>query len=213
MTCIIGSGGKTSFLRYLSERLPGTVILTTTTHMFPFQGIPLLNTARDRKGLPGKIRDSLGQNKAVCLGNLLPEGKLSSPSDAIPLEELLSLADYVLVEADGSRQLPLKAHRETEPVIPPCASLTIGIAGASGIGRPLREVCHCPGIFAALAMMKEDQTVQPEHIARVLNREDLADLYLVNQTDALADPRQALKLCALIRKKAFAGSLRTGSFL
>ena len=42
---VIGSGGKTTFLRYLSARLPGTVILTTSTHIRPFPDIPLIDTA------------------------------------------------------------------------------------------------------------------------------------------------------------------------
>ena len=32
VTAVIGSGGKTTLLRTLSRELPGTVILTTTTH-------------------------------------------------------------------------------------------------------------------------------------------------------------------------------------
>ena len=43
---VIGSGGKTSFLRYLSKRLPGTVILTTSTHIFPFPEFPLVDVAQ-----------------------------------------------------------------------------------------------------------------------------------------------------------------------
>ena len=33
VTSVIGSGGKTSFLRYFAEKLNGSVILTTSTHL------------------------------------------------------------------------------------------------------------------------------------------------------------------------------------
>ena len=44
---VIGSGGKTTLLRRLAQRLPGTVILTTSTHMFPFPDLPLVETGRE----------------------------------------------------------------------------------------------------------------------------------------------------------------------
>ena len=44
---VIGSGGKTTFLRWLSARLDGTVILTTSTKILPFGDIPLVAAAPD----------------------------------------------------------------------------------------------------------------------------------------------------------------------
>ena len=45
VTAVIGSGGKTTLLRTLSRELPGTVILTTTTHILPFEGVPRMRYA------------------------------------------------------------------------------------------------------------------------------------------------------------------------
>ena len=36
ITSIIGSGGKTALMERLARELPGSVILCTTTHIFPF---------------------------------------------------------------------------------------------------------------------------------------------------------------------------------
>ena len=44
---VIGSGGKTTLLSVLSRRLPGRVILTTSTHIYPFPGIPLAQTPEE----------------------------------------------------------------------------------------------------------------------------------------------------------------------
>ena len=205
---VIGSGGKTTFLRWLSERLSGTVILTTSTHIRPFPEIPLVNASpENREQVLSELRAALARSRVVCLGNPEPSGKLADPSPVVPFETLLDEADHVLVEADGAKGLPLKAHRPWEPVIPGCSDLTVCLVGASGIGKPVSEACHCPDLFASLAGITPDRIVRPEHIAAVLNRENPADCYLVNQVDTLPDPEEAVRLCDLINKDAFLCSL------
>jgi hypothetical protein len=108
VTAVIGSGGKTSLLRRLAEELPGTVLLCTTTHIRPFEEYPLLTAPT-----PEDIRKALTAYRVLCLGTPCENGKLTAPS--LSVETLATLSDYVLVEADGSRQLPLKAHEAHEP--------------------------------------------------------------------------------------------------
>ena len=72
---VIGSGGKTTLLRYLSDHLSGSVILTTSTHIFPFPGIPLVetgeeNTPANRDRILAGIRAALARSRTVCLGRL-----------------------------------------------------------------------------------------------------------------------------------------------
>jgi len=205
---VVGSGGKTSFLRYLSDRLPGTVILTTTTHIWPFTGIPLVDVSgtAPEQALCG-IRSAFAENRTICLGKTEPTGKLADPFTVIPFEDLLPEADHILVEADGAAGRPLKAHRPWEPVIPPCSDLTVCLVGASGLGKPVSEACHCPELFASLAGISQDMPVSADHVAAVLNREALADCYLVNQVDTLPDPECARRLCRLISRDAFTCSL------
>ena len=57
VTAVIGSGGKTTLLRTLSRELPGTVILTTTTHILPFEGVPLLTAPTE-----DEVRAALSAN-------------------------------------------------------------------------------------------------------------------------------------------------------
>ena len=194
---VIGSGGKTTLLRHLSRRLPGTVILTTSTHIYPFPDLPLVTDLTE-----DAVRMALAQSRVICLGKPQPSGKLADPSGEISFDMLKAMADHVLVEADGSAGRPLKAHRPWEPVIPGCSDLTVCVIGASGIGRPAAEVCHCPERFCALAGTFPDAPVQVEHIASAVNREGLAGWVLVNQTDALLDPSLARRLCDLIRAPA-----------
>ena len=209
---VIGSGGKTTLLRYLSGRLPGTVILTTSTHIYPFPGIPLVETGEEDSGkspdrILAEIREAQSRSRVICLGQPEPSGKLASPADIVPFELLLPEADHVLIEADGAAGRPLKAHRPWEPVIPACSAMTVCVVGASGIGKPVSQACHCPELFASLAGISPGSLVEPEHIAAVVNRENLADCVLVNQADTQPDPETVRRLCALISRDAFPCSL------
>ena len=205
---VIGSGGKTTFLRYLSLRLSGTVILTTSTHIWPFPDIALVKVSPESpEQALIDLRSALSRCRVVCLGKPEPSGKLTDPAPAVSFEALLAEADHIIVEADGAKGFPLKAHRPWEPVIPACSGLTVCLVGASGIGKPVAEACHCPALFSSLAGITPDRIADPEHIAAVLNRESLADCYLVNQVDTLQDPAQARCLCNLINKDAFPCSL------
>ena len=209
---VIGSGGKTTLLRYLAGRLPGTVILTTSTHIYPFPGIPLVETGEKDSGkspdrILAEIREALSRSRVICLGRPEPSGKLASPADIVPFELLLPEADHVLIEADGAAGRPLKAHRPWEPVIPACSAMTVCVVGASGIGKPVSQACHCPELFASLAGISPGSLVEPEHIAAVVNRENLEDCVLVNQADTQPDPETVRRLCALISRDAFPCSL------
>ena len=205
---VIGSGGKTTLLRYLSKRIPGRVILTTSTHIFPFPDMPLVDTADgDRERALRQLRSALSSSRVACLGHCLPSGKLSSPSEVIAFEALAGEADAIIVEADGAAGRPLKAHRPWEPVIPACTTMTICVIGASGLGRPASQVCHCPELFAELAGISPDDMVEAAHVAKVVNREGLADCCLVNQIDVLPNPETARRLCELIQMDAYPCSL------
>ena len=128
ITAVIGSGGKTSLLGRLAEEVPGTVILCTTTHIRPFPAYPLLT-----EPTPEIVRQALANSRVLCLGTPCENNKLTAP--ALPLDVLAGLADYVLVEADGSRQLPLKAHGPQEPVIPGPSAWQAPPASAGPSGR------------------------------------------------------------------------------
>src|SRR5699024_1240057 len=114
LTAVVGSGGKTSLIAALARELPGTVIVATSTHIFPAAGLPLV-TERVAK-LP---------SPNICMGTPTGEGKLTAPMQ--PWAELIALADYVLLEADGSKRLPLKAHLPHEPLIPAEANQVISV--------------------------------------------------------------------------------------
>ncbi|MFR7894749.1 MAG: selenium cofactor biosynthesis protein YqeC [Dysosmobacter sp.] len=123
-------------------------------------------------------------HRVLCLGTPCENSKLTAPS--LSVETLATLSDYVLVEADGSRQLPLKAHEAHEPVIPAVSRQVICVVGASGFGKPIRESVHRPERFCALTGAAASDPVTPEQAAKAILAERLCDTMFLNQIDTEA---------------------------
>lgn len=182
LTAVIGSGGKTTLIRRLAEELKGdgfTVIVTTSTKILIPSYCPLVCDAG--RGGAGVIRDILEREGIAAVGRPFAAEaglvKLDSPGDVF--EQLTGLADYVLVEADGSKHLPIKAHAKHEPVIPSCAGRVIQVVGIGGVGRKVSEAVHRPQVFTELTGLGPDETVTAEAVAEVINREALCDLVYI----------------------------------
>ena len=203
ITAVIGSGGKTSLLGRLAEEVPGTVILCTTTHIRPFPAYPLLT-----EPTPEIVRQALANSRVLCLGTPCENNKLTAP--ALPLDVLAGLADYVLVEADGSAGRPFKAHADWEPVLPEERQATVLVMGADGFGKPISRMAHRPELYARLAGATEDQEVTPELAARVVRLEGLHDRVFLNQVDRAEEWPLARRLAAALDCPVTAGTLREG---
>ncbi|MBQ6521298.1 MAG: putative selenium-dependent hydroxylase accessory protein YqeC [Atopobiaceae bacterium] len=196
ITAVIGSGGKTTLLERLAEELQGTVVLATSTRILPFPGIPTASCPP----LPERVS---------CVGEPVDGGKLAAPTCGF--EILSAAADHVVVEADGSRGLPLKAHAPWEPVIPEGSAQTILVVGASGFGRPVGSVVHRPEIFCALTGCTPDDAATPELVARAIRSEALAGRLLINQADTPELMRLARELGERVGLPYWAGSLQAGA--
>lgn len=186
ITALIGGGGKTSTMFALAEELKGSgsVIVCTSTHILRPPQYPFFERL-DRKLQYGEI---------VSIGTV--EGmKLSAPAQ--PFSELVGLADYVLVEADGSKQLPLKAHAPHEPVIPQETKTVLAVVGIEAIGQPIRTAAHRPSLYVALAGTSEDAPVTAEMIHRVLMTYPRFDGVVINKADDAARIAEAETLAAL----------------
>lgn len=204
VTAIIGGGGKTTLCQVLARELAqaGMVLFCTTTKIFPTKSMVCLkDPSRD------ELAYALTKHKLVCAGSFLPEtGKLGALP--IPMKELMQMADYVIVEADGAKHLPLKAHLDFEPVIPPEANQTIYVVGASGFGRPVRQAAHRWERYAALVGVTPDTPVTPEMVARVLRREGGFDQVLVNQIETAYQKNCAVALAEQLPCPVWYGALQ-----
>lgn len=199
LTAIIGSGGKTSLMYTLAEELRplGTVLVTTTTHILPPEQYTVVNDAP-------ALAAALSREGVVCAGTMTPEGKLAAPS----FGGWQQAADFVLVEADGSKRLPAKAHESWEPVLPETRKRTVCVLGASCFGQPISAAAHRPARYAALAGATESAPITPAIAARVLAAEGGFDVLYVNQIDGDIPPETLKPLAEILDCPIVAGSLR-----
>ena len=101
---------------------------------------PVRHSCSDLLSSIDKLLDEDGPVMVVSPDPVRP-GKVAAPSDDI-LDYLYQAADVVLIEADGSRGLPLKWPAPWEPVIPECTDITICVTGLTSLGRPVSEVMY-----------------------------------------------------------------------
>ena len=203
LTAIIGGGGKTTLLYALAREASkhARVIVCTTTHIFPPAHLPCLTD-----GSVESVRQALEKTRCVCVGTKNELGKFSAPK--ILFSELLELAEYVFVEADGSKHRPLKAHADYEPVIPPEANQTILVLGVSGLGKPIVRAAHRPALYAQKLGVPENTIVTPELAARLLNLEALHTRVLVNQAETKEELALARELAGFLSCPVAAGALQ-----
>jgi molybdenum cofactor cytidylyltransferase len=164
-----GAGGKTTAIFQLARELKGPVIVTATTHLGGWQislaDHHIIAESMDEVGahefngvtlITGSIKDDRTEpiNKSI-LAWLREDSKRHN----IPL----------LIEADGSRQKPLKAPAEHEPAIPEFVELVVAIAGLNGLGKQLNEEnVHRPEVFGKLANRQKDTAITSEDVVKVL---------------------------------------------
>ena len=133
---LVGAGGKTTLLYALAAYYGAQgkkVIVTTTTHIRRPQELPVA-------GDEAELRELLREHGVAAAGRDAPEEKLTA-SEKMTVSRYQSLADVVLVEADGAKRLPCKVPKEWEPVLPEESEIVIGVMGLHALGRPLEEVC------------------------------------------------------------------------
>ena len=154
------------------------------------------------------------QNPILCLGTLETNGKLSP--FPLPFSAIEQMADFVLVEADGSKRLPGKAHGRNEPEIPKESQRTVLVFGASALHKPISEVIHRVEIFQNFftPSLTPDTLLTKELLLQAFRKEKLGDCLFVNQLDCLTK-KEAEELLLFLQnglgKMVCGGSLKEGS--
>ncbi len=186
---VIGAGGKTTAMKLLSsQNRHRSVLVTTTTHILPFEETDCRVCLTDPTA--EELINALCVPGIVCAGASAREGKLGM----LPPEVLragIAKADLVIYEGDGAHLRPLKLHRETEPVILPETTHCLVVAGLSALGRPVGETVHRYGLNPD---WKPDRTVTVEELRYCVQETIAASGFprprvFFNQKDTLKDFR------------------------
>jgi probable selenium-dependent hydroxylase accessory protein YqeC len=128
----VGAGGKTSYAEYIAARAVEKrtrVIITTTTKIWAREPFATL----DRGPWQGR-----NDGQFLRVGKSVENGKLTglTPDD---VKTVGKDYDLVLIEADGSRSMPLKYPASFEPVIPGFTDLTVVVAGLDALSGAIAD--------------------------------------------------------------------------
>ena len=157
---IIGAGGKTSLMFRLAKELADSgkkVLTTTTTKMFmplPAQS-PFTIIDSSIEDIIKKSASRLKRFLHFSAGQKYdPEtGKLQGFAlDSIDQLWQAGLFDWIIVEADGARQKPLKATASHEPVVPKVTTHLILVTGLDALGKPFNETMDEKSMAACIAI-------------------------------------------------------------
>ena len=175
LVAFVGAGGKTSLLLHLARELEAegrAVLVTTTTHLADpgaeGASAALIVFRRDLEHPAGPEEPAGPEPRpgvTLLVTRLADEpGKLKGihPSRVAALKRTWGL---VLVEADGSRRLPIKAPASFEPAVPEGTDLVVGVVGLDALGRPMDErTVHRPERFAAVTGCAAGAPIGWDHV-------------------------------------------------
>lgn len=177
---VVGAGGKTTLMERLAREIlvrGETVLITTTTKIMMPRG-----ERPERVVISGQSGEVLELAKDL----LSASGRLTAASAYLPSQDKLvgfgaaqieeleqgNLFDWILVEADGARRLPLKAPAPHEPVVPSSSRWVVAVVGLDAIGRPLTdEWVFRSRLFAEITGLTPGAAITEESVAAALVHE------------------------------------------
>ena len=166
LVSLVGGGGKSGALRILASEATGGggpdpgagVLATTTTAMFlsQLQAVGPVLMGPELGGLLTALPRALAAGGPLAAARDLGDnGKVTG----LPVEWVdevwdAGVAGLVLVEADGSRSLSLKAFGPREPQVPDRTTVIVQVAGLDVLGAPL-DGAHVHRVESLMAALSE----------------------------------------------------------
>lgn len=200
---IIGSGGKTNLLNYLAQKYAAEkVLVATTTKM----RMPEKN---EYDQIYFSEFDQLGKKNGISFAARVTsdEEKVTFPSDPAVRASFANF-DQVFLEADGSKQLPLKAWADFEPVILPETTVTIGVLPIKALHKKINTTTvHRLPLFLEWLSVVAEEEISLKLLAEIVIQEKglfyLAqgiEILFINQVDTKDDLENAQQLAEEINQ-------------
>ena len=172
LVSLVGGGGKTTMLFALGNGLASQgrrVVLTTTTKMSRDQALSAPTVCWSAS----EVSASLGKPGPLMLVGDIDDHKISgAPPEVVDHLFETSDADYIIVEADGSRGKPLKAPGPNEPVVPSLCTTVVILIGIDAVGRRLDAVAHRVEAARRFTGLEPDAVVTPRDCVDILMHPD-----------------------------------------
>lgn len=195
---IVGSGGKTTLMNYFANFFSKKykVICTTTTHILKPEKYVDISLSNESYHL------NMKKYPYLTIGKLDDLRKLSIPNDD-NIKWARNNSDIFIYEADGSRRLPLKFPKKTEPVILENTDIIFVVVGLSSLDKKIKDVCYN---YNDIEDFNDRRIVDEELIAFIIKNgfiyNDKLDckklVILLNQADNDKLIYRAQKICNMI---------------
>lgn len=210
VVAFVGAGGKSGAILTVCEGLLQAgmkVLVAPTTKMLLGEAdrIGPLVASEDADRLQKKAENALSEAPAVVAGSGMISKNRVGGVDPAWIGGLASLADVVLVEADGSRRRPIKGTADHEPALPTAATLVVAIANVQALGKPVDdEHVHRPEVFSELTGIGQGQSITPGAFATAIARGSLARVPQETRKAALitgVDPGRTMSKASVITRE------------
>lgn len=197
----VGAGGKTTAMFRLGKqwvRRHGTTILISTTTHLAEQELKYADHHFQVSQIADfqSLEDELPRGIVLVTGPYVEEARVGGLSEELinRLNQIAGEHNFpLLVEADGSKQRPLKTPASHEPVIPSFVDSVIVVVGMQVIGKKLDEVwVHRVEQFSKITGLSSGEEITPQAVIQMLMAEDgglkgisskMARMVLFNQCD------------------------------
>jgi molybdenum cofactor cytidylyltransferase len=169
----VGAGGKTTAMFQCARELSCPVLITSTSHL----GADQLNMADRHFFVDDAVFDRLQENLpdgiTLITGLLTRDKNRTLGISDQHFNRIRTISDKwgipLLIEADGSRRLPIKAPAAHEPPIPEIVNAVVVVAGMRAVGKPLTEEwAFRHKLFAEISGLKPGEKITLKAIARAL---------------------------------------------
>lgn len=223
---IVGTGGKTTLMFQMGKELKNKykALLTTSTKIYK-------PTDENYDYIYTSIKDYKYDDAKKCITVLSKDinyenNKLIGINDK-DFEEVIGDFDLVIIEADGSRNLPLKGWKKHEPPILTKTNKTIGIIPINILGQKVNED-EIYGYEEFENFLSSEDIIDKEVVGRICTSSDgifknsRGRLYLyINKVESAEDFKKAFDLANYLKNnisgnpfnfEICCGSLKKGTY-
>jgi probable selenium-dependent hydroxylase accessory protein YqeC len=171
LVALVGAGGKSGLLfafgRIMRQKQQRT-ILTTTTRLWAWQK-NLAASVIDYPRNGAQLATTLDHFGVTLLVGATLDAKVTEIAPTI-CNRLFAegQAQYLIVEADGARGLPIKVPAPHEPVIPEASTTVVVCMGIDALGGQIADVVFRPNLAADLLNCSMNDQLTVHHCGRLL---------------------------------------------
>ena len=170
---IVGAGGKTSFMFRLAEELREDfkVLVTTSTKIYKpkNESFDYIFFEKEEFNIARTLND---KGVYVLSEGINEDNKLMAISEE-GFEKVKADFDIAIIEADGSKEKPLKGWNNYEPVIFESTTKTVGIIDITVLGEKVDEkIVHRMDEFLRISKLRIGNIINEEALINMIFNEN-----------------------------------------